>query len=85
MCPNLTSERWQAAMTDASLLLHAPRRLQQHVVALDIPRLLAAVHIVLYHTHEKSTCFVWGVTQVPFFLALTGFGLTHSYTREVSA
>ena len=66
-------------MTDASLLLHAPRRLQQHVVALDIPRLLAAVHIVLYHTHEKSTCFVWGVTQVPFFLALTGFGLTHSY------
>ena len=65
--------------TDGSSLLHAPRCLQKHAVALDIPRLLAAVHIIFYHTQPHSSCFTWGVTQVPFFFALTGFGVTHSY------
>lgn len=55
------------------------RQLPRDAAALNVFRLLGALHVTAFHYVEEDCTFCdWGTTWVSFFFMLSGFGTTHS-------
>ena len=60
--------------------LDAERELPRDAAALNVFRLVGAIHITAFHQITRDSCTVchWGAAWVSFFFMLSGFGSTHS-------
>mmetsp|Transcript_72423 Transcript_72423/g.120719 ORF Transcript_72423/g.120719 Transcript_72423/m.120719 type:complete len:513 (+) Transcript_72423:294-1832(+) len=58
------------------------RQTVSRIDALDTVRLIAAVHIVIFHHAKPMTPALWGSAWIPFFFALSGFGAAQAQLQR---